>query len=92
MNDYDPYESLADDCVEIGTIIREDDTVVVLDIVGPDAWVHFDELKATAAGIGSGNCQISSETIDDSGQTVIHAMFDFDCAAEKLIFQMHNNQ
>ena len=91
MNDYDPYESLADDCVEIGTVISEDDTILALDISGPDAWSEFDALQSEAAHIGSGNCQISYGAIDESDQTVIYAMFDFDCAAEKLIFQMHNN-
>ena len=92
MNENDPYESLADDCVEIGTVIKEDDTILALDISGPDVWSDFDTLKSEAARIGSGNCQVSYGAIDESGQTVIYAMFDFDCAAEKLIFQMQNNQ
>lgn len=92
MNENDPYESLADDCVEIGTVIRENDTILALDISGPEAWSEFDTLKSEAARIGSGNCQVSYGAIDESGQTVIYAMFDFDCAAEKLIFQMQNNQ
>ncbi len=90
MNEKDPYESLACNCVEVGTLIKEDDTVLMLDLRGPDAQSRFDTLKTAAVGVGSGNCQISSETIDEDGQTVIRAMFDFDCAAEKLIFQMKN--
>ncbi len=92
MNENDPYESLTDDCVEIGSVIKADDTVLTLDFSGSDAWSRFEALRTQAAHIGSGNCQVSYETVDERGQTVIHAMFDFDCTAEKLIFQMHNTQ
>lgn len=90
MNEKDHYESLACNCVEVGTIIGEDDTVLTLDLSGPDAQSRFDRMKDEAAKIGSGNCKISSDTIDEDGQTLIRARFDFDCTAEKLIFQMKN--
>ncbi|WP_419535001.1 DUF406 family protein [Endozoicomonas sp.] len=90
MNEKDQYESLACNCVEVGTIIKEDDTVLTIDLSGVNAESRFDTLKEEAAKIGSGNCKISSETVDENGQTVIRAMFEFDCTAEKLIFQMKN--
>ncbi len=92
MNEKDPYESLACNCVEVGMVIREDDTILTLDLRGSDAESRFEALKTAAAGIGSGNCTISCETIDDEGQSAIRAIFDFDCAAEKMIFQMKNCQ
>ena len=91
MNEKDPYESLACSCVEVGTIIQEDDTILTLDLCGSDAQSRFETLKTAAAAIGSGNCQISSETVDENGQAVIRVTLDFDCAAEKLIFQMKNS-
>ena len=90
MNEKDPYESLACNCVEVGTIIKEDDTVLNIDLSGVNAELQFDVLKQEAAKIGSGNCKISSEIVDENGQTVIRAMFEFGCTAEKLIFQMKN--
>ncbi|WBA80669.1 DUF406 family protein [Endozoicomonas sp. GU-1] len=90
MNEKDPFESLACNCVEVGTIIKEDDTVLTIDLSGVNAESRFDALKEEAVKIGSGNCKISAETIDEHGQTVIRAMFEFDCTAEKLIFQMKN--
>lgn len=88
MNEKDQYESLACNCVEVGTIIREDDTLLTLDLTGADAQLRFEQLKADAAKVGSGNCKISSEALSQDGQAVIRASFDFDCTAEKLIFQM----
>ncbi|WP_257263477.1 YfcZ/YiiS family protein [Endozoicomonas sp. ONNA2] len=90
MNKKDQFESLACNCVEVGTLIREDDTVLTIDLSGVDAESRFAALKEEAAKIGSGNCKISAETVDEHGQTAIRAMFQFDCTAEKLIFQMRN--
>ena len=91
MNEKDQYESLACNCVEVGTIIKEDDTLLTLDLSGANAETQFDQLKTDAGKIGSGNCKVSAETIDQDGKTVIRAMLDFDCAAEKLIFQMKHS-
>ncbi|WP_067519469.1 DUF406 family protein [Endozoicomonas ascidiicola] len=88
MQDTDEFESIACNCVEVGTVIREDDTVLTINLSGVNAHFELEGLKVEAAKIGSGNCKITSETIDESGQTIIRAMFDFDCTAEKLIFQM----
>ena len=91
MNEKDPYESLACNCVEVGTIIKEDDTVLTLDLCGSDPQSRFETLKTTVAAIGSGNCQVSSQTVEENGQAVIRVTLDFDCTAEKLIFQMKNS-
>ena len=91
MNEKDQYESLACNCVEVGTLIKEDDTHLTLDIKGNEthsAEEEFSRIEKKAKSVGSGNCQVQSETIDDGGRTIIRAMFEFDCAAEKLIFQM----
>ncbi|MFK0570782.1 DUF406 family protein [Endozoicomonas sp.] len=90
MNEKDQYESLACNCVEVGTVIREDDSVLSIDLSGVNAQSRFDHLKEEAAKIGAGNCKITAKIIDQDGQTVIRAMFDFDCTVEKLIFQMKN--
>ena len=89
MKDKDEYESLACNCVDVGTLINEDDTRLVLDFSGDTAREEFSRLETKAKTIGSGNCKVSSETIDDNGRPAIRAMFDFDCTAEKLIFQMN---
>ena len=91
MNEKDQYESLACNCVEVGTIIKEDDTLLTLDLNGANAETQLEQLKADALKIGSGNCKVSAETIDEGGKTVVRAMLDFDCAAEKLIFQMKHS-
>ena len=91
MNDKDQYESLACNCVEVGTIIKEDDTLLMLDLSGANAETQLEQLKTDACQIGSGNCKVSSETIDQDGKTIVRAMLDFDCAAEKLIFQMKHS-
>ncbi len=88
MNDKDPYESLACNCVEVGTIIKEDDTCLTVDLSGVEAEYELENLQKNARKIGSGNCKMSAKTIDDNGHTIIRAMFDFDCTVEKLIFQM----
>lgn len=92
MNEKDPYESLACNCVEVGTIIKEDDTVLTLDLSGVDAETQLSRLTADAREIGAGNCKVTAETVDQSGSPVIRAMFDFDCTAEKLIFEMKHSR
>ncbi|WP_263322247.1 YfcZ/YiiS family protein [Endozoicomonas sp. Mp262] len=89
MKDSDEFESMACNCVDVGTLINEDDTRLVLDFTGDNACEEFSRLETKAKSIGSGNCKVSSETLDDKGMTHIRAMFDFDCTAEKLIFQMN---
>ena len=88
MNDNDQFESLACNCVEVGTIIKEDDTVLTISLSGPDADSQLDKLKKEAKKIAQDTCKISSNTIEENNQRVIRATFNFDCTAEKLIFQM----
>ena len=91
MKDTDEFESASCTCVDVGTVIKEDDTTLTINLSGVNATSKLDSLKAAAAQIGSGNCNVTTETIDENGQTVIRAMFDFDCTAEKLIFQMKHH-
>ncbi|WP_252176746.1 DUF406 family protein [Endozoicomonas sp. 4G] len=91
MNETDPYECTNCNTVEVGTLIRDDDTWVTLEIRGDEAISaqdKFSEIEERALSVGSGNCKIKSETCQENGITVIKAMLDFDCAAEKLIFEM----
>ena len=91
MKDTGDYESVACNCVEVGTLIREDDTLLTLDFCDNDhmsAREQFTRMEKDARSVGSGNCQIKSEVIEEGGKPYIRAMFDFDCTAEKLIFQM----
>lgn len=93
MNEKDLYESLACNCVDVGTLISDSDTQLVLEIRGDgavSAQEQFNAIEQKALAVGSGNCKIQSETISDNGMTVIKAMLDFDCTAEKLIFEMSN--
>ena len=91
MNQKDQYESLACNCVDVGTLISDDDTCLALEIRGDDvatAQEKLSQIEKKALAVGSGNCAIHSETSNDNGVTVIKAMLDFDCTAEKLIFEM----
>ena len=91
VNEKDRFESLACNCVEVGTIIREDDTVLTVDLSGVDAETRLSKLQADAGEIGSGNCKMTAKTVDRDGTPVIQAMFDFDCTVEKLIFEMKHS-
>ncbi|MRI32111.1 hypothetical protein EOPP23_03765 [Endozoicomonas sp. OPT23] len=91
MNQKDQYESLACNCVDVGTLISEDDTQLALEIRGDDiatAQEKFSQIEKKARSIGSGKCAVQSEILNDNGFTIIKAMLDFDCTAEKLIFEM----
>lgn len=96
MNEKDPFECTTCNTVEVGTLIRDDDTWVTLEIRGDKAISardKFRKIEQRARSVGSGNCKVQSETSQENGITVIKAMLDFDCTAEKLIFQMslHNS-
>ena len=91
MDDKDRYESKACNCVEVGTVIREDDKVLIVNLSGVDVEQQLDDLAEAAHQVGSGNCKVTSETIDQDGVPAIRAMLDFDCTAEKLIFEMKHS-
>ncbi|KEQ18959.1 DUF406 family protein [Endozoicomonas numazuensis] len=91
MNEKDPFECTTCNTVEVGTLIRDDDTRVTLEIRDDEAISAqdmFSKIEQRALAVGSGNCKIQSETCKENGMTVIKAMLDFDCTAEKLIFEM----
>lgn len=87
MQDTDKFDCASCACVDVGTIISEEDSVFTVDLTGPDAEARYNALKDAALRIGSGDCVVSCETGDDN---VLHACFEFSCAAESLIFQMKN--
>ena len=91
MESKDQFESAACNCVEVGTIIKENDTLLTIDLWGVDAENQLSKLTADAKEIGSGNCKVTSETLNKDGTPVIRAMLDFDCTAEKLIFEMKHS-
>ena len=91
MNEKDPFECTTCNTVEVGTLISDDDTRVTLEIRGDEAVSaqdKFSKIEQRALSVGSGNCKIQSETCQENGITVIKAMLNFDCTAEKLIFEM----
>ncbi|MGI9275193.1 MAG: DUF406 family protein [Endozoicomonas sp.] len=68
------------------------DTRVDMDIHGAgleQAQARFKALKSLAHEIETEPCSIAYETDSADDDTVIHAHFDFSCAAEKLIFQLN---
>lgn len=91
MEQNQDFDCKACTCVEIGSLIKEDDVTLIVDLAGVDAEERFEALKASALQIGSGNCQISSEIVELEGVSTLRAAFVFDCTAEKLIFQMKNS-
>lgn len=88
MKDDNHFETQGCSCVDVGTLIQEEDTRLEMTFSGAQADETFNRLKARAQAIGSGQCRVAMETLDQDGAPCIRAVFDFDCAAEKLIFQM----
>lgn len=76
--------------VELGSVIAEDDTVLVLPFTGKDkeavnalAKKYIDAAKERFATV-----QVSTqETASDNGVT-LQVTLNFECTAEKLIFEM----
>lgn len=76
--------------VELGSVIAEDDTVLVLPFTGKDkeavnalAKKYIDAAKERFATV-----QVSTqETAGDNGVT-LQVTLNFECTAEKLIFEM----
>ena len=94
MKSIDGNESIADNCIEVGTLIGENDTLLSLDCRDDGtltAKQRFSRMERAARGV-SEHCQVKSEERTEQGIVVIHAMIDFDCTVEKLIFQMKFTQ
>ena len=74
------------------SLTNTDDTRVDMDIKGngfSQAEERLQILVSLAKKIQSDPCIIEVEKHDESDNAVIHAHFDFCCAAEKLIFQLN---
>ncbi|MFT5557867.1 MAG: hypothetical protein ACJAYB_001171 [Psychromonas sp.] len=76
--------------VELGSVISDDDTVLVLPFIGKDsaavkalAQKYIDAAKTRFDSV----VVTEQETTADDGVS-LRVTFDFDCTAEKLIFEM----
>lgn len=84
-------EVAADHCVEIGEVIIPGDThfeTTIEESTEQQAADHFARMEALANSI-SNHCIIRKTVNHQPGSVTIDAMFDFDCTAEKLIFELY---
>lgn len=76
--------------VELGSVISDDDTVLILPITGKDQ-VSVDELVKKyidAAKARFPDVVVNSEASSDADGEHVNLALTFDCTAEKLIFEM----
>ena len=81
----------ADHCIEIGEVIVPGDTHLVMSIKGDTEQQANDQMakmEALANSI-SDHCQIKKTVSHLKDSVTIDAMFDFDCTAEKMIFELY---
>ncbi|MGI2026512.1 DUF406 family protein [Endozoicomonas acroporae] len=81
----------ADHCLEIGQVIAPGDTHLEMTIKGDTEQQANDQMatmEALANSI-SDHCQVKKTVSLHQGSATIDAMFDFDCTAEKLIFELY---
>ncbi|WP_157237095.1 DUF406 family protein [Endozoicomonas elysicola] len=84
-------EVVADHCLEIGEVIIPGDTHLEMTVEGSTEQQANDQLvwmEALASSI-SDHCTIRKTVNHQPGSVTIDAMFDFDCTAEKLIFELY---
>ncbi len=76
--------------VELGSVIAEDDTALVLPFVGKDKEaVHALSKKyIDAAKQRFATVQVSTEESTSGDQVTLQVTLNFECTAEKLIFEM----
>ena len=91
MGNTTEMEVIADHCLELGEVIGPGDTHYETCING--ATLHqvaqqFERMEALANRI-SDHCTVNKCVIRKKGSVTIDAMFDFDCTAEKLIFELY---
>ncbi|USE33974.1 DUF406 family protein [Endozoicomonas sp. SCSIO W0465] len=81
----------ADHCFEIGEVIVPGDTHFEMTIKGDTEQQANDQMTKmeVLANSISDHCQIKKTVNDHGGSVTIDAMFDFDCTAEKLIFELY---
>ncbi|WP_257285607.1 YfcZ/YiiS family protein [Endozoicomonas sp. SESOKO1] len=81
----------ADHCFEIGEVIAPGDTHLAMTIKGDTEQQANDQMakmEALANSI-SDHCQVKKTVNRHKGSVTIDAMFDFDCTAEKMIFELY---
>ena len=79
--------------VELGSVIAEDDTVLILPFTGEDkvsveqlAQKYIDAAKARFATV-----EVSTQENSDENGVHLEVSLRFECTAEKLIFQLHEH-
>ena len=73
--------------LDIGTLIKEDDTVTTLTLRGEQQSADtLKKVEELARDVESDPCTISTESVENGEAT--HMELTFSCAAEKLIFEM----
>lgn len=77
--------------VELGSVITEDDTVLILPFAGADrvsveqlAEKHIDAAKARFATV-----EVTTKETMEANSVTIEVSLHFECTAEKLIFEMN---
>lgn len=84
-------ETAACCCVDVGTIIDNDESVTSIEQVfasEPDAKAFLAMLTKKAKEIESEPCQIESEIEKVANGYLLKAKLTFSCGAESLIFQL----
>ncbi|MGB5444318.1 MAG: YfcZ/YiiS family protein [Psychromonas sp.] len=76
--------------VELGSVIAEDDTVLVLPFVGKDkeAVNALSQKYIDAAKGRFETVQVSTQESTSGDDVTLQVTLNFDCTAEKLIFEM----
>lgn len=81
----------ADHCFEVGEVIVPGDTRFEMTLEGETEQQvneQFARMETLANSI-SDHCTIEKRLHHKGGAVTIDAMFDFDCTAEKLIFELY---
>ncbi|WP_372882816.1 DUF406 family protein [Psychromonas sp.] len=76
--------------VELGSVIAEDDTVLVLPFTGKDkqAVNALSEKYIEAAKARFATVEVSTQETINGDDVTLQVSLNFDCTAEKLIFEM----
>lgn len=89
MTDTVDFDVPADHCLEMGTIIQAGDTHLELMLRGTEQQINqrFSQLEQMARSI-TDHVTVHKEVYNHKGLPIVTAMFDFNCTAEKLIFEL----
>ncbi|PJE78651.1 hypothetical protein CI610_02407 [invertebrate metagenome] len=87
MDTPNTHDCVSCNCIEIGTVVSDEDTQLMLTLSGNTIEKQLEEIKDLVESVGSGNCRMTTQS-KESGTDVL---LDFECAAEKMIFQMRRH-